>query len=160
MSFSGCLLFSLVCVPVLVLACGERVSHSLNASWTASHVQLVACVATGKAAHLSTQWVVDPSRGKWEQRGAQAVFWGTHKHLRSLGNRVKGEVLNSLLFYYIYVENLALPLLSAVWPMTVLHEWVFACDSSQPVATVGMADLSSCEVQEEESILVIQFGHE
>ena len=64
MSFSGCLLFSRVRVPVLVLARGERVSHPSNASRMASDVQLVSSIATGNldselslpARVLSGQW--------------------------------------------------------------------------------------------------------
>lgn len=56
-----------LCVPVLVLAHGESVSHSANASRKVSDAQLTACVATGN--RLRTQVCGEPSgrarRGNW-----------------------------------------------------------------------------------------------
>lgn len=79
---------------------------------------------------------------------------------------MKEEMLNSLLFYYIYTENVAILLLSAECIVCLTHDCLSFMNESLPVILVslwllmGTADLSSCEVQEEESILVIRFGHE
>lgn len=69
---------------------------------------------------------------------------------------------NSLLFYYIYVENLTILLLSRECIVCVTHD----CPSrSLPVVPVslwlpmGTTKLPSNEVQEEDSILVVRFGH-
>ena len=48
-----------LCVPVLVLAHGESVSHSANASRKVSDAQLAACVAMGN--RLGTQVCGEPS---------------------------------------------------------------------------------------------------
>lgn len=53
---------------------------------------------------------------------------------------MKEEMLNSLLFYYIYMENLTLPLVSIKRVVSLTHNClslVCTCDLSQPVVTDG-----------------------
>lgn len=66
---------------------------------------------------------------------------------------MKEEMLNSLLFYYIYTENVAILLLSAECIVCLTHDCLSFMNESLPVILVslwllmGTADLSSCEVQ-------------
>lgn len=81
-----------------------------------------------------TQWKV---RGS-EEGGCKLYF--LCEHLTNLWNRMKEEMLNCLLFYYIYMENLTLPLVSTKRVVSLTHDClslVSPCVLCQPVVTDG-----------------------
>lgn len=63
-----------LCVPVLVLAHGESVSHSAKASRNVSDAQLAACVATGN--RRGTQVCGEPIESRAERK--LAAFCGVY----------------------------------------------------------------------------------
>lgn len=98
--------------------------------------------------------------------GRQAVFWGAHKHLtdESRKPRERRNVKFFIVLLYLY-GKCGYPFVKCR-VYCLFDPWLSFMNESLPVILVslwllmGTADLSSCEVQEEESILVIRFGHE
>lgn len=86
------------------------------------------------------RFILNPVKGEGEWERGEGKLYFLCEHLTNLWNRMKEEMLNCLLFYYIYMENLTLPLVSTKRVFSLTHDClslVGPCVLGQPVVTDG-----------------------